>query len=74
MWYNNNILTGTIALTIIACWSLTLVPDQAKDIVIPIATGISGFVSGYVSKSVRDGITTMSQTTKEETTNDPAQK
>lgn len=69
MWYNNNILTGTAALTIIACWALTLVPDQAKDIVIPIATGISGFVSGYVSKSVKDGVTTISQTTTEETTN-----
>lgn len=69
MWYNNNIFVGTAALTVIACCTILFVSDQSKDIVIPIVTGISGFISGYVSKSVKDGVTTISQTTTEETTN-----
>ena len=71
MWYENNILIGTCALTIISCFSLWLIPEQAKDVAIPAITGISGFVTGYVAKTIKDAVTTRSTTTQEETTNVP---
>ena len=69
MWYENNIFTGTVALTIIACWAITLVPTQAKDIVVPIVTGISGFISGYVAKSIKDAVTTTTSSITEQSSN-----
>ena len=74
MWWNNSVFVGIVALATIACWTLERVPLQAKDIVIPIITGIAGIVTGIAAKIVKDGITTLSQTTKEETTNDPEKK
>lgn len=71
MWYENNIFTGTVALAIIACWAIAFVPEQAKDIVVPIVTGISGFISGYVAKTIKDAVTTVSTTTTEKSSNVP---
>jgi len=69
MWYENNIFVGIMSLTIIACVAMWRIQDQAKDIVIPIVTGIAGIVTGYVAKVIKDAVTTKSVVTHEDTTN-----
>lgn len=56
MWYENNILIGTLALTIIACFSILLIPEQAKDVAIPSITGISGFITGYSARTIKEAL------------------
>ena len=43
---NNNISLAILCLTIISCWSMVVMGVGAKEIVIPIATGISGLATG----------------------------
>lgn len=69
MWYDNNIFTGIAALTIIAVFALIRVPFGAKDMVIPVITGIAGIVTGYAAKTIKDAVTSRTTTTKEEVSN-----
>ena len=50
-WYDNSVFTAIIAMTSIACWAMTVMGIGAKEIIIPIVTGVSGFVTGQHYKS-----------------------
>ena len=56
-WYENQVFIGTLALTIVACFVIyksTLSSEAVEKIVIPIVTGISGFISGVGARMVRN--------------------
>jgi len=69
MWYDNNIFTGTVCLTIVACLAIWLIPSDADKVVNTAIGAIGGFVSGYVAKTIKDATTTVSRTTTEEISN-----
>ena len=52
MWWENNVLIAIFSLTVIAGLTIWRLPDDAKDIVIPIVTAVAAFVTGYVSRSM----------------------
>jgi hypothetical protein len=74
MWFENNVFVATVCLTFLGCLVLITVPTQAKDILIQIITAIAAFVTGYSVKTVKDGLTTRSTTTKEEVSNVPIEE
>ena len=56
-WYEDHVFIGTLALTIVACfvvYKATILPEAVEKIVIPIVTGISGFISGVGAMMVRN--------------------
>lgn len=53
-WYENQVLIGTMALTLIACCVIFFAKEEVGKVVIPIVTGISGFISGVGAMMVRN--------------------
>ena len=78
MWYENNILIAIISFTTMAVLLLILsaistfnLSAGAEKIIEMIITGISAFVTGYITKSIKDAVTTKSTTTTEQSSNVP---
>lgn len=72
MWWENNVFIATIALTVIAITAIFRLGEGAEKIALSIVTGIAAFVTGYVTRGIKDGVTTLKTTSEEETTNVPA--
>jgi len=56
-WYEDHVFIGTLALTTVACFVIyktTILPEAVEKIVIPIVTGISGFISGVGAVTMRN--------------------
>lgn len=73
MWWENNVFVATIALTVIAIVAIFRLGEGSEKIALSIVTGIAAFVTGYITRGIKDAVTTVKTTTEENTTNVPSE-